>query len=284
MLIIKKCMHSIKIDIGKNTHDFQHPEKFNELTEEQYLLIVSIVLMQGGKFVIEEDNQLRLLYALLGGLKQGKKKRAEIYKVINKLIDNLDLNLADLISLQNFITKEQDFNNWLLPEIKIKKQTFYAPDSRFASMRFGEFISVDMLISAYFGSKKPEAILNKIIAVLYREKRKDIPKNFKGDKRELFNSETLEHRENIIKDIDEVTKKAILYNYTGVRNWLSKKYVMVFSSSDTSKRTNIVLGKQENSWLSIRRHLAGGALNLEKTDQLNLHDVLSSLNEEMKKD
>lgn len=275
-------MHKIKIDIDNKSYDIEHPESFNELTEMQYLEIVRFVLMIKEPLINRSDDQLRLLNAFIGGFDKNKATRKKAFKITDSIVHSE--YISDLIELQSFITKEQDFNNWLIPKIEVDNNIFYGPDNRFASMKFGEFIAVDMLVSAYFGSKNPLTILNKIVAVLFREERKDIPKNFMGDRRELLDSDLLSHRENIVKGLDETIKKAILYNYTGIRNWLTKKYSMVFSSPDTSKRMNIALGKKENNWLSIRRHLAGNVITkLKEVDSTNLHDVLSSLNEEMKK-
>jgi len=277
-------MIDIKIDIADKTYNLTHPSLLNDLTKAQFTEIVKYIYSSEKNTLNNEETKIKLLFVLLGGLSCSKKKRKETYKITDAVVNS---ELAeDLFALQNFITKEQDFNNWLIPSIKIGKNTsYYGPDNRFSSMKFGEFISVDMLISAYFGSKKPAAILDKIVAVLYREERNDIPNNFTGDRRTLLDSDLISHREKIVKNLDETTKKAILYNYIGVRNWLSKKYSLVFSSPDTSKRMNITLGKKENNWLSIRRHLAGNVITkLKEVDITNLHDVLSSLNEEMKKD
>jgi len=143
-------------------------------------------------------------------------------------------------------------------------------------MKFGEFISADMLFMGYFENKS-EDILNKFISVLYRKA--DLLK--KGvDSREDFDSGTLDERTKLVAKLDDVTKQSLIFNYAGIRKYLADKYPFVFNSSDDNS-TNIQLGKKQNGWMGIRRNLAKDILNLDKVDNVYLHDVLADLNEKI---
>jgi hypothetical protein len=129
----------------------------------------------------------------------------------------------------------------------------------------------------YF-ENKDEELLNKFIAVIYRKA--DIFK--KGvDCREYFDSSTLDERTKLLANLDETTKQSIVFNYAGVRKWLTDKYPFVFNAPDESSSKNIQFGKKQCSWMNIRRNLAGDVLNLEKVDNVFLHDVLADLNEKI---
>jgi len=249
-------MHNLKINIGNKDYNFTHPERFNELSENQYMEIVRLFFLPKENLTKRIDDQLRLLFVLLGGLDIKRKNRKSILQVLESIINDDSDYSFQLIALQNFLYTDKDFSTWKIPTIKIGKKLHNSQaDDRFNSMTFGTFIQADILASAYFGAKKPEIILNKLVEVLY-----DCDD---------------------INGLDEVTKFAILYNYLAVRSYLTKRYTTVFTSEESSKKMSFILGKKENSWLQIRRTISGSVLNLEKTDKLNLHEVLSHLESEM---
>lgn len=261
-------MKDLKINIDEKFHTFNIPETFAELSQEQYLRVVKLLYSKS----YSKDHYSLKLDALLGllGFYEKKKKRIKNreLKVFETLV--LENRIADLFHLLDpFHTL--DFIEWKVECLTFGKKSFHGPDNAFASVTFGEFIAADMLVTAYFSSND-KTLLDKLIAILFREK-------LNGKRVEL---QEYEHREVIVQQLEENTKTAILYNYLAVRNYLTETYSLVFSDSKISRRTNIKLGKQENSWLSVRRHLAGSVLNLEKVDKLNLHEVLSSLNEEIR--
>jgi len=250
-------MKKIKIDIDSKSYNFEHPENFNELSENQYLHVVKVFFTEKENLEKRLDDKLYLLFVMLGGFDLKKKKRKELYNIISEIVINDSDFGSKLLELQNFIYSDKTLNTWKLPAITLNKEKFTGPDDRFNSMTFGIFIAADTLVSAYFSSKKPEKLLDMLIKVLY---------NISD-----------------IEGLDSIIKTGVLYNYLGVRNWLTEKYTQVFTSDDTSSRTNISLGKKESGWLSVRRHIAGSILNLKQTDNLNLHEVLSSLNHEILK-
>jgi len=138
-----------------------------------------------------------------------------------------------------------------------------------------------MLFMNYFESEN-EALLNKFIAVLYRKKKVKFDFKSNADIREEFNTDFLDSRSKIMSKISSITKQSILFNYAGVRYWLTKKYPFVFGGKKEDKQ-HIEFGNNRAGWMNIRRQLAGNVFNLEKADNLLLSDVLSELNEQMSK-
>jgi hypothetical protein len=246
----------------------------NELDEHQFRAVVANCFMNETSLITRIDDRIRLMNVLLKK-SINKYVKTQWFKVIENMVN--EGLMEDLFKLQEFIYADQTFNNWIIDRISINKKTLFGPRDRFSYMKFGEFISADMLFMAYFESKN-EDLLNKFIAVLYRNA--DIMK--KGvDCREDFDSSTLDERTKLVAKLDEVTKQAIVYNYSGVRKYLTDKYSFVFNSSEEKNSKNIQLGKKQNGWMDIRRHLAGDVLKLEKVDNVFLHDVLADLNEKI---
>jgi len=268
-------MITLKIEYNNTIFNLSHPESFNELDEHQFRAIVANVFMCKLPLSIRIDDRIRLMNILLKK-SINKYVRTKWFKAIDGIVSEGMMN--ELLDLQNFIFSYQVFNNWIIQSVNIDKSVYFGPKDRFSYMKFGEFISADMLFMGYFESKNDD-LLNKFIAVIYRKA--DILK--KGiDIREDFSSATMAEREKKIAKLDETTKQSILFNYSAVRSWLTDKYPFVFKSKETENTKSIQLGSnKQSSWMSIRRHLAGDVLNLDKIDNVFLHDVLADLNEKI---
>ncbi len=249
-------MHELKINIGNKDYNFQHPESYNELSEKQYLEVVKLYFLKKEDIASRDADRINLLFAMLGGFDAKRKQRKSIYNIINYIIKNEPTLIDELLKLQGFISTDKTFNTWKIPFIKIDKK-HNGPDDKFNSMKFGVFIKADTLASAYFGAKKPERILNMLVEV-------------------LFNCDDA-------SKLHDIPKFGILYNYLAIRNYLTEKYPAVFPK-EKKKSKNITLGKQNNSWMTIRRQLAGSVLELKNVDNLNLHEVLADLNQKILND
>lgn len=247
-------MKSVKIEINDKLHSFDVPECFNELKPGMYEKIIQY--FTSGK---KAEHELLVLSALFGLFDEKLKMQKQIIKIFDKIVEQGEAE--SLFVLIKPFFEEQDFTVWIFKKLSLsKKEILCGPSDNFNEMNFKQYIAVDMLATAYFGSKS-EVALNKLIAVMY--------------------DTDAEH----ISTLSENRKLCILYNYIGIRNWITKKYPLVYKSEDTSKRTNIQLGRQENSWLSVRRHLAGNdVLKLKKIDNINVHEAHRHLDAELRKE
>jgi hypothetical protein len=266
-------MINVKIEHKNKIIELTHPELLNELDEEQLKSVILLVILRDTPMDHRQEDRIRLTQILLSQeLNPYFKNRW--YQVTNDLI-NEGLYL-DLLKLQDFIYKEQTFNNWIIKKLKVKKNILYGPRDRFSYMKFGEFIVADMLFMQYYQTKSEET-LNRFIAALYRNRKKKVSGD--EDPREEFNTNTISARAAEIKDIGIVLQQSIVFNYSGMRAWLCDKYKYVFDPP--KKEEEVIINNKPGGWMSIRRHLAGNVLNLEKVDQVLVHDVLSDLNEKM---
>ncbi len=244
-------------------HDFNIAESFGELKPNAFLRCIAYMTT-----VPTNEITMKALLSLFGFFDaETRKQRQFITSIFNEII-NSDY-VESLIPLLDFLKKsELKFKEWLVPSVKIGKTEYFGTNDSFSEMTFGEFISADMLISAFFGSKNMKA-LDSMISIIFREK--------KNGKKIPMNSDDYKMRIPIIAELDELTKTAIYYNYIAVRATLTEKYPAVFSEPE-QKRNQIELGKKNSGWLEIRRQLAGEVLKLREIDDLSLHEALAFLN------
>lgn len=259
-------MIEIKIEYSKRTFTFWHPEKFNELNEEQYRAFIEHAYLPRTPLDERMSDRLILMQEFLGK-KMNYAFKTRWYKVIDSMVNEGVID--ELLKLQDFMQEEQIFNNWILKELRIKKNSFYGPYDRFGYMTFAEFISADMLFMAWFDTKD-DNVLVKFAATLYKD-----------EKDQEFSSKLIAKRTEAFTSLDEIDLSAIVFNYSSMRYWLTQKYPFVFKGSGDSQELH--LGSSQHSWMNIRRNLAGDVLNLDKVDKLHLHDVLADLNEKMSK-
>ncbi len=272
-------MISVEIEIDGTKVLFKHPDSFNELLREQFEKAVELFVLNKNSLEERVDDKLILMESFLRRTEK-KSEKKKVFKVIESIVE--DGVLDELLKLQGFLYEDQDFNNWIINLVSIDKEFYYGPKNQFSYMLFGEFIVADMLFMNYFESEN-EDVLNKFIAVLYRNSVKNYNPKSNKDIRIQFDGEFLDHRSLVIAKLSSITKQAILFNYAGVRYWLTKKYPFVFGSGKKENKQNIEFGNNRAGWMNIRRNLAGNVFNLEKVDSLLLSDVLSELNEKMSK-
>jgi len=268
-------MIEVKIEHEGKTINLAHPELLNELEPDQLLAVVELVVLRTDSIEERFDDRIILMQILL---KQSLNKyiKTKWYRILQDMTEQSAI--VEMFGLQDFILKEQTFNNWIIKRLEFGESVYYGPKDRFSYMQFGEFIVADMLFMQYFESKNEE-VLDKFIAVLYRSL--NIKAIGDEDLREEFNTSSISIRAMVLKGLSPVAKQSILYNYSGVRAWLCERYPYVFSTKENKEE--IVLGSNEQGgWMNIRRHLAGDVLNLDKVDHVLLHDVLNDLNEKMK--
>jgi hypothetical protein len=261
-------MLDVKIEYRKRIYHYNHPEKYNELTRDQYLSVVRFFLVPEKPFHERITDRITLMQDLLN-LHIETTFKGRWYKVVNSMVE--DGIIDELLKLQSFLFVKQDFNSWILKKLELKNKSFYGPRDRFSNMTFGQFIYADMMFMAYFDSQD-ELVLNKFFAALYLE----------GEKEE-FSTDRANERVESLSQLSLFEKKGIVFNYANVRQWISEKYKFVFPEKDDKTTNEIHFGKHQGGWMSIRRNLAGDVLNLEKIDKVLLHDVLGDLNEKMSK-
>jgi hypothetical protein len=271
-------MIPIKIKYINTTLNLFHPDKLNELDAQQLFDVIELYILNTVPIEQRLDDRIHLMQSMLKK-NLSKYVKTKWYKLLNKMIETG--MIADFFKLQEFITADQTFNNWIIKFLWQTRPLLHGPRDRFSYMKFGEFIVADMLFMAYF-ENKDENILDQFIAVLFREANTKAIGN--EDLRVEFNTNTIPLRVALIKPLNNIIKQSIVFNYAGVRHWLGEKYPHVFNPPEKKQNELSLSSNEQGGWMNIRRHLAGGILNLEKVDNVLLHDVLSDLNDKMSKE
>ncbi|HAN78418.1 MAG TPA: hypothetical protein DCQ31_11950 [Bacteroidales bacterium] len=266
-------MNSIEVEFKNQRIKLEHPENFNELTPTQFMQVVRIAY----NTEYDEAKQLELCFHLLK--ESDVKKKFRIYDIIEAAV--LHAYADSLLALQKFVNDKIVLDKWLIPFIQTKKTLFLGPLDRFSYMTFGEFIYADMLFMRYMQGNN-EALLNSLLAVLYRENDKKALK--KTDKRVKFESSENDYRAKQLAEISALQKQAVLINYSGIRSSLEAKYPFVFGGKEQTSNLQVVnLGTSQSGWMTIRRNLAESVLNYDKIDSALLSDVLADFNEKLSK-
>lgn len=224
-------------------------------------------------FTVEE--RLKILYILLDN-----KQSIDKTKAIDVIVEE---GLTDkFFALHDFIWKKPEFNDWMVTGFRLEGKEFFGPQRRFSGMTFGDFIACDMLSTAYFKSKRSVELLNLLTAYLMRPKSID---ETKADVRVQLNSELAKGRAEQFKKLHISIRYAVLFNFLAVRDWLTFKYSNVFPKPvEGASPKSIDFGDVNKSgWLSVRRQVAESVLNLQKVDELPMHEVLADFNNKISK-
>jgi len=293
-------MNKIKIRYGGDITEFTSPQDISELTGKQWIDIVH-------NFIAVKEMNNHNVFALLISLLNIETKNAA--KFIPEIIRE---GLFAFFQEQVFkiLENQMDTHRWLIDELKVQNITLYGPRDGFSYMRFGEFISLDIMYSNYLYLKeaptptdyqyptspyekqqraevltahilKTKHALNAFCAAIMRPQAEEYRHGSTADRRQEFHSDMIEARAELFTGANATTKLAILYNYGMVRKSIVLSYPLAFdASAEPETSTEVNPEQAAHSWLGLRSRLAGSVLNLEKIDNLLLSDVLSSIKPE----
>ena len=183
-----------------------------------------------------------------------------------------DDQVFDLLSLSDFIFKNNDLSRAVIPHFRIGLRKYYSPGNKLGNLSIEEFSYADTF---YMKHKQTNEIewLNLLIVTLYRPKTHDHRPDsvdYKGDIREEFNSYILNFRSEKISKLKNKTKFAILLFYEGCRNIIIKQHPHVFTKNKPK-------GK-DFGWGGTLVELAGNKFGThEQTKKANLWDVMGHL-------
>ena len=254
-------MLEIKIQIKYKLHNkaetFYFPESFSELTVDQWTAYYM--------FLMEEIDEGVLLWRFLNGNNKFK-----------ALIPGE--RIADIKNLLTFIHNEPA-PEWYMNSIHIGDVELIGPKAEFQNLVCGEFAFADTFYTAYHTTKK-EKYIDKCLAVLMREIDPDAEewrKDWKGDKRIIFNENHVEKRASLIATIPAEIKMAAMFNYSIIRERLEKRFVWVFPKSVTPS-----IGKS-SGWDKVMRSMCQGDLTkLNDIFFVPLYTFFDELNDTIK--
>lgn len=225
------------------------PQQFHQLNEEQFRALANLYF---ARFHFDEY-QFQFLRSLLG------MNQKEYLQLTPEQVKDL------LLLLKPFL-KEPNSRISLLPEVKLKTQTFISPGNQFLNFILDEFVICDILYHQALKTRRPD-IINAFCAVCYKPK----GKSFAHYEKEKENWE-----KNMLK-VDSETKYAMLLNYMCTRNFISDKFRYVFNGKGGSAV------KADNGWRKTVVSLAGPKFgDPQSVRRSELHDILVHIDDEQK--
>ncbi len=201
----------------------EYPSCWEELNREQLLFIMrnSLLLTSGDISML--DFQVLVLYNLLGirrKWKHNKRDRNLTQEHFNKKYCNIAraAETVDFMFTRRDGTLIFDFNCVInfLPEIRIKRKTFYGPADALFNITFEEY-QVACDYNRRFIASREESDLNTLCAVLYRPGRNG---DIGNDRREEFNPHLSVKRAELFKRVHFEVKYTILSWFSACDNYL----------------------------------------------------------------
>ena len=252
-------MNEVRIDNLK----VSLPSSWNELTYRQLLQVCSMFSLgvQASHF------KLSLLIKFLG-----------IKKKVLKKVDPEDAYF--LCESLNFLLEDVTLTKALVKSIRISRfpwTRLYGPADSMSESTFGEFTKAQVRYEAYDTTKDP-AILNEMIAVLFRPKRSfwwlrrhlvESP-----DPRRRFIDRTLAKRARSISPVDPAIKQAIFMYFSAVQKALPDQFPNVYKKKPGDDKS------KSGGWSTLIISLADGKTDDQSLDRVmhsNLYNVFMGL-------
>jgi hypothetical protein len=253
-----------------NQDNYSLPTNWNELTEEQLLIISRVSLRQDTVLGVRTKVLLTLL-----GLKVIRKMEKEIdgEKCFyighgsKKLYLMRECDITGLVNHVKFIFEKKEDDEGkvtyqfrsklfkqLIPVLEmsiIKDYDLYGPGDGLNNILFGEFVMLETYYAEFLKSNHSdiptygtgqatstkshsEDSMNKLIATMYRPERKgyDAANIDHSDRREPMNEVTIKDRAKLVAKLKPEVKQAILFFYEGCKSFLRGKFPHVFEEEE----------------------------------------------------
>lgn len=261
-------MKNIKIKINKAEVSFDIPTEYKELNQEQFTAIVRYCYEKQTPIEERLTDAIKLLWIFCN------KKNKAVKKIFSELTKSGDL--LQIIEENNLpFEKPVACRKWFLKKVHTPFSDYYGPEDGFSDMKFGEFVYADTLFLSYINNQSFDSLLT-LAAVLFRKKRKNERIPFKDLK--------VEKAKKQIRKFNWYEIYSVFYNYMLVRMYIAEKYIYIFpqkkNENDNPETENDF---NPNGWFEARAMFVENLADLEKLDNLNVHDVLFYVNNKIKK-
>ncbi len=263
-------MHIIQID-GKG---YTGPDKFEELTEEQFIAVVTI-MQQSEKNPSAKWALLPLLYRI--PVKEMERlnpvQRVELLAVTDFLYDETKLPYKELIHK--------------IP-VQIGKAltlyTLYGPGDGLKNLIFGEFMAAELKLEAFNKGASPEA-LDEFCGILYRISDRQSKK--KTDKRIPFSEALIGRYAEKVVNLPVPIKTAIMLQYHGAKKLFPRLFKYVFPQKEEDEEVEKGQKKSGQSssmtWLNAAISMANNDVTkISLVEATPLHLTLKVLNDTIK--
>lgn len=205
-------MNKIKIQNKKHTA----PSIWNEIDQDQLKTWVRICATQ-----MSQEQGLRLATMMFYKIKQKK------FFLLNSV------QHAQLIDTIRFVCGKNKLTHWIIDKIRPQWKIWLGPSNRLATSTIKEFRFSEIYYNAY-RKNGDEQFLNLLIATLYRPRDKD----GEIDSRRKVTDPDIQMRAPKTRSLSIATRKAILFNYEGCRDYIFQKYPLIFQAKESSSRND----------------------------------------------
>lgn len=246
-------MKSLKIKIKKREFKYSIPESINELTRDQFLVLVDFFLTESTEMI--GDNFVRKILEI----------PITVWKYFNKAERFVFKNEIDPL-VQQF----DQINRQLVDYIEIDNVKYIGYNGTFDNTTWNELIHVEQFFLAQ--------MYKEAAAVLYRPG----VENYDGesDPRKPFNIYGLNKRVKIFKNMDNVQLFAFIFNYKALHKiYFEDKYPFIWQKQYASEESEKQKETGTFSWLNLHRSILGdNFFDEEKFLNSNVHTVLNRIN------
>lgn len=241
------------------TLNFTIPTNWNQLSQWQLRKIASIIFSDITK---EKTSFLMVSYLFIS-----KPTLKNILKYCWLL---MQVPFSELKEYASFLYSETDLT-------KFPKQikTLYGPADRLANLTIDEFTYADLFYHNW-STQRTTQNLNRLVAVLYRPKRKE--KYISLDVRKPFKKEELSQHAGIVEKLPNNVKLTIAMAFQGSREKIIARYKYVFKKG-SGKGSYTPFTKIINAMSRSENQPFG---DFYKTKEANIYDFFDVLDEELK--
>lgn len=269
-------MHQIYIS---EKHNYTLPSRMDELTPAQLrklMWVLSRPLKQ-----IDKAKLIVLVQSL--SLPFWKRLRFQFFYFFTSSLEEK----ADILLCAESFGKFDQFTGQKIEKIGGTFVQLYGPSAGLSNATFWEYVKAEKYFFNYVKTKDLDW-LNKLVATLYRPKRKGYDRFTHDDIRIPLQDHALAYHIKIVEKTDLETKLAILKWFDSCRNALAKNFPMIFSSSKAQLNSSnpVEMLSQPSTgggWIQLMSELSGSMDNYQKIAQTNLIIALTDISHRIKK-
>lgn len=263
-------MHKIQI-AGKG---YTGPDKFEELTQEHFIQVVTI-MQQSERNPSAKWGLIPLLYAIPVKVMEqlNPVQRVELLGVTDFLYDSSKLPYKQLIQkipvqIGNALTLH----------------TLYGPGDGLKNLTFGEFMAAELKLESFNKGDDPAAI-DEFCGILYRISDRQSKK--KTDKRIAFSEPLIARYAEKVANLPVPIKTAIMLQYHGAKKLFPRLYKYVFPQPSEEETGDDAQKKATKSssmtWLNAAISMANNDVTkIAQIEATTLHLTLKVLNDTIK--
>jgi hypothetical protein len=287
-------VHTIRI----HTTQYSIPSQWDELSADQLRRIAWLSTLK------KEGAALSKLffYILTSSLPWWKRLRLQWFYLFEATTDER----GDFVSLVSSFRDRRSLTEQKLKKIRGKSVLLYGPESGLANCTFFEYIQAEKYFLNYMEAEanknastplsmtKPvtlsgvEGWLDRLVATLYRQKRRGFDPTQDSDPRIQLNDIGIRYRLAVVRRIDLSTKLAILMWFDGCRNQMIQRFPVIFPKQIPQEKSKLDFsqpskGGAGSGWIDMISELAGSPAEYERIGNTNLFTAMTDISYRIKK-